>query len=144
MPYHSSEAAEAAFYEAFENADLTLMSGIWAREATSVCIHPMGTRLQGMTEIMESWREIFSSGPKMLIELTDVHIQQIGDIAIHSLCENMMIKGSKKSPTPILASNVYQRVDGLWYMLMHHASLSPDAMRKQQRETEATAKRVVH
>ncbi|HSP00552.1 MAG TPA: nuclear transport factor 2 family protein, partial [Thioalkalivibrio sp.] len=45
--YESSEQVEAAFYDAFERADMDVMREVWANDKGISCIHPGGERLDG-------------------------------------------------------------------------------------------------
>ena len=49
--YASALEAEAAFYEAFEKADIDEMMAVWADDVDVVCVHPMGPRLEGRDAI---------------------------------------------------------------------------------------------
>ena len=52
----SAEQAEAAFYRAFEKADLGAMMAVWAEDEEILCIHPGGQRLIGMDAVREIGR----------------------------------------------------------------------------------------
>ena len=77
---------EAAFYDAFERADLNLMMAVWADELSIVCIHPQGPRLAGPAAIRDSFTDIFSHGPNTQLQVSELR-QQLGQtLAIHNVC----------------------------------------------------------
>jgi len=139
----TSIEAEQAFYAAIEQADLTQMMQLWANTDLVVCIHPMGVCLRGVTAIAQSWREIFSKGPRMGITLSDLNWQRTGDLAVHTLCEHVTIAGRHQPATPVLVTNIYQFLDDRWQIILHHASLTPDMMRK-TRPSELASPPVLH
>ncbi|HEY7760176.1 MAG TPA: nuclear transport factor 2 family protein [Burkholderiales bacterium] len=127
MTLSSSERAEAAFYSAFEKADLGAMMAVWAEDEEILCIHPGGQRLVGMDAVRESWRALFAPGPHMRFRLLDVRVQSGRMLAVHNLYERISVVGQRKAHLA-LATNVYVLTPSGWRMLVHHASpLPPDA-----------------
>lgn len=120
---------EAAFYDAFERADLNAMMAVWADEPSIVCIHPQGPRLAGLASISDSFAEIFSHGPGTQLQVSELRKQQSQTLAIHNVYETYMMKtepGSKlPDMPPVLATNIYLLTPNGWRMILHHASLSP-------------------
>jgi uncharacterized protein (TIGR02246 family) len=131
--FPTSEDAEAAFYEAFERADLDAMMAVWAEDEEVVCVHPTGPRLVGMEQVRESWRKILANGPKLRFHLTDQQIMRGMVLAIHSLYERVTVTGESKPRDPIVATNIYVLTDQGWRMLAHHASPAPES-RSAERE----------
>jgi ketosteroid isomerase-like protein len=123
--YATPQDVEAAFYDALERADLDAMMGIWAEDEEIVCIHPTGPRLSGFATVIESWRRIFSGGPKMKIRLASQLQSQSMMLTVHSVHEIITLAGEEASRPPVVATNVYVRGALGWRMLMHHASPSP-------------------
>ena len=120
---------EAAFYDAFERADLNAMMAVWADEPSIVCIHPQGPRLAGLSSISDSFAEIFSHGPGTQLQVSELRKQQSQTLAIHNVYETYMLKtepGAKPAEMPpVLATNIYLLTPNGWRMILHHASLSP-------------------
>jgi ketosteroid isomerase-like protein len=122
MPFPDAEAAEAAFYAAFRDLDITGMKTVWLDSSDASCIHPGGGLLRGADAILASWAEMFrhSRVPQVshrLIQATaDRHLE------VHTV-EEQVSSGSGQRSARILATNVYARSDGGWQMLAHHASL---------------------
>jgi len=118
--FASAQEAEAAFYAAFENADHEAMMAVWSQEDDIECIHPLSDRLVGLAAVSESWRQILSRGKRMHFQLRQSNFYQNGQLAIHSLYENISIGG--KSQPPVVAVNIYRFNGTGWQMILHHAS----------------------
>lgn len=124
--FPTAQDAEAAFYEAFENGNLEAMMAVWADEEEIVCVHPAGSRLTGIHKIRESWRQIFGSGVKLNIRISDQQFVTGLQLAVHNVYEHITVVGESRSRNPVIATNVYILTEQGWRMLMHHASQIPD------------------
>ena len=140
------EEAELAFYDAFETSNLSAMMRVWADREFIECIHPMSDRIQGRDEVENSWQQIFSSGLNIKIRRSEIHRTQDALLAVHVLYEHLSIPGRSESHAPVIATNIYQLIDGNWRMVLHHASPSPNDEPEQQDELAATVegKRRLH
>jgi ketosteroid isomerase-like protein len=126
--FQTPNNCEAAFYDAFERADLKLMMAVWADEPDIVCIHPQGPRLAGPAAIRESFTEMFSHGPNATLKVSELRQQKSQTLSIHSVYETFMSRDAQAvrgNGTPILATNVYLLTPGGWRMVLHHASVAP-------------------
>lgn len=121
--FSSPEDAEQAFYQAFENADLEAMMGVWLDADYIECIHPMSHRLMGQSAIRDSWSEIFTDRATIEFETVDTHRITHKDLAIHIVNEILLVNGSKR--VQLLATNIYEKTVHGWYMILHHASPAP-------------------
>src|SRR5512136_1191773 len=99
--FATPQDAEAAFYDAFEKADLDAMMAVWSDDDDIVCVHPGGTRLSGMAQIRESWRQIFASGQTLRFRLR--HRQSVNGmtLAVHSVYEQISIADEARSSGPV-------------------------------------------
>ncbi len=122
--YHTSEEAEAAFYGAFERADIEVMSRVWDGAADIACIHPAGPRLNG-TEVLESWEKIFERAEPIAFHLSDRRIFRQPSLAVHVLIENILFQDKNERPLRILSTNVYRQSDQGWHLIMRHCSPAP-------------------
>ncbi|MCB1756842.1 MAG: nuclear transport factor 2 family protein [Gammaproteobacteria bacterium] len=123
--YSTAQDAESAFYEAFEQADLEGMMLIWAKDDRVVCIHPGAPRMEGLSEVRESWEALFRDPPMLKFSLLDVRITRTKDLAIHQVREEVEIDGQYISM--MVSTNVYERdSDKCWYMTSRHSSAEPD------------------
>ena len=116
---------EAAFYDAFERADLNLMMAVWSDEPGVICIHPQGPRLAGLTAIRESFAEIFSHGTNAQMKVSELRKQEGQTLAIRSVYETFVAVNPQTALPPVLSTNVYLLTPNGWRMVLHHASLSP-------------------
>lgn len=121
--FATPQAAEAAFYEAFHRRDLAAMMEVWADDDRVVCIHPGAERLQGRAQIEHSWQQLFAAETRLSFELSDEQYTQDALLSIHVVREIISVAGQQQGV--VLATNIYQLVDGSWHMILHHASPEP-------------------
>ena len=120
--YATSQDAEAAFYKAFELADLAQMMAVWAEEDDILCIHPGGSRHVGVVEVRESWRQIFSQGPRLQFRLAENLVIAGRIMSIHSVYEHVTLTGEAGPASVAMATNIYSLTNRGWRMQVHHAS----------------------
>lgn len=123
--FDSPEAAEHAFYLAFEQNNLQQMLEVWANNDSIVCIHPLQRPLQGMAEIRQGWEQIFENEPRMEFRLTLLHQSVQENTAIHIVEENILVGEDREPHAPVLVTNIYQKGDDGWRMVLHHSSPAP-------------------
>jgi ketosteroid isomerase-like protein len=123
--FNTPHECEAAFYDAMERADLKLMMAVWSEDSNSVCIHPQGPRLAGLTAIRESFAEIFSHGPSGGLKVGELRRHAGQTLAVHCVYEIFESPNAQTRIPPVLATNVYVLTPNGWRMIVHHASLSP-------------------
>ena len=123
--FATPQDAENAFYEALESSDLEAMMAVWSEDDEIVCVHPGGPRLAGYAAIRESWRRIFESGKRLSIHLTPLSAVVNPFTAIHSLVEQIGIRGEPSKHAPVVSTNVYVRGPTGWRMVVHHGSVAP-------------------
>tara|TARA_R110002096_G_scaffold105345_3_gene231875 strand:- start:7759 stop:8181 length:423 start_codon:yes stop_codon:yes gene_type:complete len=115
--------AERAFYAAFASGNFAAMMSLWAPLESIVCVHPLGPRLRGTEAIAASWRQILTTDAPRNIELDVKSTWQNGDLAVHTLDEVISVPGRDVQFRPVIATNVYQCIDGFWFIVEHHASI---------------------
>lgn len=117
------EEANARFYRAFESLDLAEMEAVWAKGEHVKCIHPGWTLLEGWEAVRASWEAIFKNTAEIRFSLTDVSVRVAADLAWVTCTENILsrVRGNI-SVTSILATNLFERSEGRWLMIHHHAS----------------------
>lgn len=123
MAYASASAAESAFYDAFSRGDHAAIMRVWAPSGDIVCVHPMGPRLIGFDAIAASWKLILAGESGRRFEIRTVTRWSEHDLAVHVVSELISVPGSRDQFSPVLATNVYQRIDDYWYLATHHASI---------------------
>jgi ketosteroid isomerase-like protein len=115
--------ANEAFYEAFESLDIASMDRIWAKQEYVTCIHPGWTLRLGWPAVRDSWVLIFNNTFSMEFDLTEIQIQVAGDLAWVICTENITSRqGDVTQESRVLATNLYERMDGRWLMIHHHGS----------------------
>jgi len=125
---NTPEQAESAFYSAVESANLEAMMAVWSSDENIVCVHPHGPRLIGTAEIRDSWRQILANSPRMSVRVDSLNSVSSEGLAIRFVNEHIHI-GSRVQPEfTILATNVFQRTEDGWRMILHHASPTPEAI----------------
>ncbi|MDH3712411.1 MAG: nuclear transport factor 2 family protein [Gammaproteobacteria bacterium] len=121
--FATPQAAEAAFYDAFQRRDLAAMMEVWADDDRVVCIHPGSERLEGRAQVEHSWQQVFSGEHRLRCELSDEQYTQDALLSIHVVRENISVNGEYQGA--VLATNIYQLMEGSWHMIVHHASPEP-------------------
>jgi len=115
--------ANEGFYQAFESLDIRQMDTRWAQEDYVTCIHPGWDVRAGWPEVRDSWVRIFNNTFSMEFRLSDIMIQVAGDIAWVLCRENIKNKqDGETQEVQVLATNIYERVEGRWLMVHHHGS----------------------
>src|ERR1700716_3763274 len=92
--------AEAAFYEALEAGELDAMMEVWAEDEEIVCVHPGGARLAGYDQVRESWAQIFASGQRLKVHISNQVVLWGMMLAVHSVHENFVVRGEPRSRPP--------------------------------------------
>ena len=123
------QEAETAFYEALERADLDAMMEIWSEDDEVSCIHPGGPRVTGYEQVRENWAQIFKSGQRLQVQLSDQVIVSGMMFSVHSLHENILVRGAQGQAggvrSVVVTTNVYLRSVTGWRMVLHHGSPAP-------------------
>jgi len=140
MNMHTDEskavaAANRAFYQAFETLDIKEMEKVWLRASSIKCVHPGWPLLCGWGPIMASWERIFANTFGMRFTLTDVRVEVVGSLAWVVLIEELESRDSDgTSRSRILTTNLFEKRDGQWFIVHHHASpiLAPSSLAEEQ------------
>lgn len=123
--FPTAQDAENAFYEALERADLEAMMAVWSEDEEIVCVHPAGQRLAGQEQVREAWRQMFTGGPSMRVQITQQVVASGMMVAVHSVHESITVAGEQRARPPMVATNVYLRTPAGWRIAVHHASPAP-------------------
>lgn len=107
--------ANAAFYDAFANKDYEAMDALWSRTAFCATVHPLGSLLMGREEVMDAWAAILGNPEQPRVLSGGAHAAVLGDMAY--VVGQELVAG-----TPIVATNIFVREDGVWRMAHHHSS----------------------
>ena len=118
--------ANERFYRAMNAADAEQMDAVWSGVATDVCVHPGREAIFGYERIRESFAMIFSAENSMSIVASNEHIvihEEIAWVACTETISIMMEDGLDAAAAQ--ATNIFQRTNGAWRMVVHHASPIP-------------------
>ncbi|OVA16424.1 UVR domain [Macleaya cordata] len=114
-------AANARFYNSFRQGDLAAMQAIWAKGDNVCCVHPGVGGISGFDLIMGSWEFVWADYEFPLdIEVKNVEVHVRGDVGYVTCMEIVKTKGSSWGKQ--FATNVFEKIDGQWYICIHHAS----------------------
>ncbi|KAG8374371.1 hypothetical protein BUALT_Bualt11G0124900 [Buddleja alternifolia] len=114
-------AANAKFYKFFRNGDLAAMQGLWSKGEHVCVVHPGVSGISGYDLVMGSWEFVWADYEFPLeIEVKDARVHVKGDMGYVTCIEMVKTKGSSWGRH--FATNVFERVDGQWFMCIHHAS----------------------
>ena len=125
------EAANAAFYTAFETADLDAMLDLWLEDPETLCVHPGALPVRGTPAINRSWALIMANTPYIQFFLTDVEVSVLRagerQVASVTCTENVLTADENTDPdmfggAKAVATNVFVRTPDGWRLWIHHAS----------------------
>jgi ketosteroid isomerase-like protein len=106
-----------------ESLELDRMDGIWAHEDYVRCVHPGWSLLTGWEAVRHSWEVIFKNSQEMRFSITDAHAHVEGAFGWVTCTENILSEARGNiSVTSVLATNIFERSDGEWLLIHHHAS----------------------
>lgn len=114
-------ATNSRFYNSFRDGDLAAMQGLWAKGNDVCCVHPGARGISGYDDVMTSWEYVWVNYEFPLdIELKDVQVHVRGEIGYVTCIELVRTKGSSWGGQ--FVTNMFERIDGHWYICIHHAS----------------------
>jgi ketosteroid isomerase-like protein len=115
--------ANQAFYQAFQNKDMTAMSAVWSQGTSSLCVHPGRQVLKGWEDIRAGWEKIFRVTKSLEIELQITATEVQENMAYVVLVEKVIqMSGSQKNKSFSVATNIFELMGGKWYLIHHHGS----------------------
>lgn len=122
MSFSTPEAAETAFYAAFEARSLDAMMAVWSGDDGIACIHPLAAPLNGRAAVATGWHSMFEAAGQFRVQVELAHeIREAGQV-IRIVREYLVIGQETEPRPPILATNVFRREADGWRMVLHHAS----------------------
>jgi ketosteroid isomerase-like protein len=115
-----------SFYHALESLDLEAMEKLWSHEDWVRCVHPGQEVIVGWTDVRRSWQEIFASTRWMRVTPTSVAVQVLGPVGLVACSENITAASEGDVGLAVAqATNLFQRTDAGWRLVLHHASPAP-------------------
>ncbi|CAK9179781.1 unnamed protein product [Ilex paraguariensis] len=114
-------AANARFYNSFRKGDLASMQGLWSKGDNVCVVHPGVSGISGYDLVLGSWEYVWADYEFPLkIEIEDVQVHVGGDVGYVTCTEMVKTKGSSRGKQ--FATNVFEKINGQWFICIHHAS----------------------
>jgi len=116
-------AANAEFYRAFQRKEMDAMAAIWSQGSASLCIHPGRHALKGWEAVRDSWEKIFWATSSLEMDIEVVGTEVNGDLAYVVVIESVLqVAGGHRHKALSMATNIFERMGGRWYLVHHHGS----------------------
>lgn len=130
MNYATPQAAEDAYYDALESADLDALVDVWDLDDNTACLLPMRPLAVGKAAIAAAFKEIFDAMPGVDLQVSHIAWIESGDIAVH-LVEETPSGGPPGQPAmSVYATNIYRLTGDGWRMILHqNAPVPPPGFR---------------
>ncbi len=118
--------SNSRFYEALGDRDLELMKTVFVPDERAGCTHPGWIMLRGYDAIIQSWENVFDPEDKLHINLHNVTVDLRGDSAwVTCIQELTYIRRDPVMMNVSVSTNIFEKTDSGWLMLIHHASPVP-------------------
>jgi len=114
------------FYKALGTRDLELMNTVWVKDSRAGCVHPGWIMLQGWQAIRQSWENVFDPRDQVDIKLSKITVEVKGNAAWVTCIQQLIY--INRDPIMVNVSqstNIFERHDSGWLMILHHASPIP-------------------
>ena len=111
------------FYKALGTRNLELMDEVWVKDPRVGCVHPGWIMISGWQAIRQSWENVFDPNDQVDIRLYNITLEIKGDIAWLTCIQQLIY--INRDPIGINMSqstNIFERHDSGWRMILHHAS----------------------
>lgn len=119
--------ANENFYQAIKTGDIGEMDNVWIKNEDIKCVHPGWPMLYGWEAVRESWENLFSNGGPLDIELPDIRINIIGEIAWVICVEKISYQiGDEIQFGFAQSTNIFKFDGASWLLVLHHASPIPE------------------
>ena len=115
--------ANQRFYQAFEALDIEQMRGAWDEEYEVTCVHPGWPLINGRSEVLQSWVNIFNNTMVMQFTITESSVRIEGDWAWVICTEGLRsVVDSRVNEGKIEATNIFRKRRERWLLVHHHGS----------------------
>jgi len=121
-------AANLAFDNALSTRDINAMEKVWASDANVIAIHPSSKALiVGWEAVRKSWEGVFDRFAEITVSMKEPQIRVLENVAWIVGVE--AARGKLKNGDPIsfaaFTTNMYEKRDGRWLMVLHTTSRVP-------------------
>ena len=125
------------FYEDLGSRDLELMGTVFVHDERAGCTHPGWIMLQGWEAIRQSWENVFDPEDKLGIKLHNVTVDIYDDAAcVTCIQELTYIRRDPVMMNVSVSTNIFERTEDGWKMIIHHASPIPFTIQEEEVEAE--------
>ena len=108
------------------NGNAKALTDIWSHSETVIAMHPIGGRCVGWDAVKTSFEQVAQLASDGKVELKDQYIHVAGDVAYEAGVEHGQFKlGGQPVAVEHRVTNLYQRENVLWKMILHHTDTSP-------------------
>lgn len=116
-------AANQAFYNAFADRDLKIMTSLWWQGSTSICIHPGSSPIVGWSNIRNSWDSIFQNTNSLEIDIEIIKVE-VDQALAYILLREIVLQSNqgRRMKAQSMATNIFQKMAQKWYLVSHHGS----------------------
>jgi len=121
--YDTPEAAEDAYYDALEAADIATLGSVWIKSDDCYCLLPMMPLITGQQNILKAFAHMLSQSGGLDISIEHLEWIRQDSLAIHIGLEQTP-QGLEHEQPPLMAVNTYIKTDSGWALLGHQNSPS--------------------
>lgn len=120
--------ANQAYYAAFTDLDVSRMSDVWWHGIDVTNINPR------TLEIVRGWEQVHAHWTRTMAGIAQMEVSMLEPIVVvHGETARVVgrtrferrIKGHKLEKGAALATNVFEKHEGRWYLVHHHATQIP-------------------
>jgi len=114
------------FYKALGTRDLNLMETVWKNDSFVGCVHPGWIMFYGWDTIRQSWENVFDPNDQIDIKLININLDVKHNIGWLTCIQHLTY--IRRDPVVINVSqstNVFEKHEDKWLMVLHHASPIP-------------------
>ena len=123
------EAVSQSFYTALSALDDgTRMEAVWANTPYVTYVGPSSTSIiVGWDAQKRYWNSFNSEFAARSVSIVDAHIRVVGNLAWQIGLEvgHARMKDGIVRNIDWIVTNVFEKIDGLWFMVSHHAQPKP-------------------
>jgi len=122
-------AADRAFYEALSGRNLATMKAVWLQAPYVINIGPRSKAMNvGYEATVKYWEGAFDFFSHLDVSKTESHVQTDGATAWVVGIENAVLQpksGGEALRFDTFVTHIYEKHDGRWLLVLHHAQMIP-------------------
>jgi ketosteroid isomerase-like protein len=121
-------AANHAFDTALSGRDINAMTRVWAAEPYVIAVHPTSKALiVGWDAVRNSWEGTFDRFAEISVSMKEPHVHLAENVGWVAGIESVQGKFKNGDAVSFMAltTNMYEKRDGRWLMVLHATSRVP-------------------